>query len=188
MHPWLNQNGTATTRYAGSDPNPQNVSEREEMPLRDCFGPVPGTFRFDADYSNIELRLWAYDSGEKAFIKAFEQGLNVHANRRLLHPKTRDWTDAEVKAFAGYKSVKNGNFSTIYGASDRKADATYKVPGATALIRKNFTRITAYSAKLIAEAKANGYISTMFGYRLYVPRDRPTRQSTIASKAPPGMY
>lgn len=77
IHTSINIHGTATGRTSSSGPNLQNVPKTAEY--RGLFRPAQG-FRFgDADYASLELRILAYMSGDKALIKAFSDGLDLHS-------------------------------------------------------------------------------------------------------------
>lgn len=176
LHPSFNQTGTHTTRFSSSNPNAQNVSTDKEFSLREVFGPSPGTFWIDADYSNLEMRLFAYAANEKKLIAAFERGETAHLPiaEELYGPREKwkglnrdDWTKSPE-----YKKTKNGNFSLIYGAGAPRADKTYGVPGAYNRIRTRFARLSEFMQETINKAKDQGYVETMFGYRLHVPPDR----------------
>jgi len=176
LHPSFNQTGTHTTRFSSSNPNAQNVSTDKEFSLREVFGPEPGTFWIDADYSNLEMRLFAYAADEKKLIAAFERGETAHLPiaEELYGPREKwkglnkdDWTKSPE-----YKKTKNGNFSLIYGAGAPRADKTYGIPGAYNRVRSRFVRLSAFMQETINQAKDRGYVETMFGYRLHVPADR----------------
>lgn len=176
IHPSFNQTGTNTTRFSSSNPNAQNVSVKEEMPLRIVFGPRTGHYWVDADYDNLEMRLFAYACGEKALIEAFEQGESVHLviAEELNGPRAK-WKELnkdDWKKSTEYKRTKNGNFALIYGAGIARADQTYGVPGAFHRIRSRFKKLASFMESTIREAKETGYVTTMFGYRLSVPEDR----------------
>jgi DNA polymerase I len=127
------------------------------------------------DYSNIELRIFAYKSGDKDLIAAFEAGQSVHlVIASVLWPKLyKQLGPDKFKKRPEYGWTKNGNFSLIYGASPRKADATYHQKGAYNLIRNRFTDIDGFMVSKDQEAKRFGYITTMGGYHLQVPQDKP---------------
>lgn len=176
LHPSFNQTGTNTTRFSSSDPNAQNVSTKSDMPLRIVFGPREGCYWFDNDYDNLEMRLFAYACGEEELIKAFELGESVHLviAEELNGPraKWKELNNDDWKKSPEYKRTKNGNFALIYGAGINRADATYGVTGAFERIRKRFKKLASFMQTTIDKAKANGYVETMFGYRLSVPQDR----------------
>lgn len=179
IHASFNETGTATTRLSSSNPNAQNISKQDDFNLREVFGPMPGRVWYSIDYENIELRIFAYESGDKNLIKAFEDGYSVHLIiAELLHPKEFaecGGGEAFKKKYKAtlYQWVKNGNFSLIYGASPRKADATYRVPGAYDRIRKNLPLIDKFISRQSNDARTKGYVTTLGGYRLQVPRGEP---------------
>lgn len=171
LHPGFNQTGTHTTRFSSTNPNAQNISTQEELPLRAIFGPPPGFFWLDADYSAIELRLFAYLAQEKSLIDSFKRGESPHYTICQLLHNWKPTNENETKD-RRYKSTKNGNFALIYGAGESRADSTYGVPGAYQRIRNYFPGLAAIQDKCSREIKDNGYVTTLFGYRLYCPADR----------------
>lgn len=93
VHPSYKIHGTATGRISASEPNLQN----QPAVVQDVFLAGPGRAIIKADYSNIELRVLGYITGEKNIIEAFEKGLNIHdVNTKALfeidesHP---DWKE-----------------------------------------------------------------------------------------------
>jgi DNA polymerase I-like protein with 3'-5' exonuclease and polymerase domains len=180
IHPSVNVTGTRFTRQSSSNPNLQNVGTGRddggviEFNLRVVFGPAPGRIWLDVDYSNIELRIWGYECGNKEFIKAFEQDQSVHLIiARELHPHLQKMTDEEAKNTKAYKYTKNGDFAIIYGASPGLADETYKVKGAYNKLSKRFPEVRQFTERLHRQVQQRGYIETMTGYRLYIPKGEP---------------
>lgn len=164
LNPW----GTGTTRFSSNSSNIQNI----DLLLRIVFGPSPGCFWIDDDYDNLEMRIYAYDSGEKSLIEAFECGESVHmVICRELYPELAR-KNLLTKYSPEYKRTKNGNFAIIYGASADKANRTYGLPNAYGIIRKKFPSMTRYISRLTAEAESQGFVVTLFGYRLYIARDQ----------------
>jgi DNA polymerase I-like protein with 3'-5' exonuclease and polymerase domains len=145
LHPSLNPTGTDTLRWSSSHPNEQNISKKEGFNLRYCFGPAPGREWWSLDAKNIELRIPAYESGEKDFIDLFERpddppyfGSNHLLIAHLLHKEAFEecvnpgphpltgkpgFVDGRIfkKRYAStlYQRTKNGNFALLYGAVDR---------------------------------------------------------------------
>src|SRR5437762_5388217 len=80
IHTSYNQAGAATGRLSSSDPNPQNIPVRTPRgeAIRRAFVAAPGWLLLTADYSQVELRLLAHLSGDPAFVRAFEQGGDIH--------------------------------------------------------------------------------------------------------------
>ena len=175
LHPDFNVTGTATTRFSSSNPNAQNISKQEAYNLRRMFGPVPGRIWYAIDYENIELRIFAYECGDQSLIDAFESGESVHLIiAQKLWPKELEKLGPEAfKKTEKYRWTKNGNFSLIYGASQRRADATYHQKGAYKLIRKGFPLIDRFMRAKNQEARELGYVTTLGGYRLQVSSREP---------------
>lgn len=172
LHPSLNPTGTDTLRWSSQNPNEQNISKQEGFNLRYCFGPAPGREWWSMDYQNLELRIPAYEAGEKDVVYVFEHpddspyyGSYHLLLADLLHPdKFKRHSGKEFKHHyesTWYQWLKNGNFAVIYGAQEGTADRTYHVPGAYAKIQRRFPRIAALSRRQIEIADRLGYVETI---------------------------
>jgi DNA polymerase I-like protein with 3'-5' exonuclease and polymerase domains len=174
LFPNFNQVGTRTTRFSSSNPNAQNISKGvtvegddgedvKEFRLRVVFGPAPGRIWVPMDYSNQEMRIFAYAAQDHRLIEAFERGESVHMiiAREL-------WGDDVTKESDEYGWTKNGNFALIYGAEEETADSTYHQKGAYHKIRRQFPQIDAFLEKRVQEVSENGYVTTLGGYRLMI--------------------
>lgn len=73
LHPSINITGTDTMRRSHNNPNSANVGKGKAVNLRRCFGPAPGREWWTFDAQNIELRIPAYESGERELIDLFER-------------------------------------------------------------------------------------------------------------------
>lgn len=185
IHPSIWITGTKFTRQSTSNPNIQNVGTGKEdvttgeldYRLRYSFGPPPNHYWLAIDYSNIELRIWAYLTGNEEFIETFEQGGNIHLLiAKELHPQLRDYDsndDIPPDLYPLYKTTKNGNFSIIYGSTPGTADATYKIRGAYDRIAARFPEVRTFTKQLHREVNQRGYIETLTGYRLWIPLEDP---------------
>ena len=173
LHTNFNQTVTATGRLSSSDPNLQNIPVRtqEGREIRALFEPGAGyDCILSADYSQIELRLLAHMSNDKNLIDAFIKEQDIHARTAAEVfgvPLEEVTPDLRRKA----KAV---NFGIVYGISDyglsqnlnisRKEAGEYiaryfeRYPGV-----KNFLDVT------VTQAHINGYVTTMFGRRRYLP-------------------
>lgn len=179
MHPSLNCVGTNTLRWSSSNPNAQNVSKREGFNIRYCFGPLPGRYWASLDYENIELRIPAYESGEKAMVELFEKpndppyfGSYHLMNASIVYPE-QFWPIAETKgAFKDlYKStlygqIKSFGFALSYGAIMKSngwgtADKAARKQGAHKLVIDNLKEHTALNKHWIDVADRTGYVETM---------------------------
>jgi len=190
VHSSINITGTATTRQSSTDPNAQNIGKQErrdengilieDFNLRQNFSCLPNREWYSMDYENIEMRLFAYKSGDKELIKCFESGKAVHlVFAKILFPKLYANCERDKVSFkeryksSYYQWVKNGDFSLIYGAGEPKADATYHFEGAYRRIRQELPLIDKFMAEKFNEARKEGCIYTLGGYRLDVPRHEP---------------
>lgn len=168
LHPSYNQVGTAWTRYSCSQPNGQNIGVKAVLPLRKMFGPPPGYIWLDIDYSQLELRIFSYAAQEKSMIEAFEKGHDFHAATAMqLYEVAQDRISKEQRTIS-----KNINFGVIYGAGPRKIDETSGKPGTYQLYLSKFPAARDFMKKTIAQVEKTGYITTLSGYRLYVPLDK----------------
>lgn len=171
LHSNLNITGTAHLRWSCNNPNTQNVSKKEGFNLRYMFGPTPGREWWAMDAQNIELRIPAFESGEKDLIDVFLRPKDppYFGSYHLvvfdaLHPekfKEHGQACKEIYEATWYQWVKNFNFALIYGCQEKKGDATAHVPGAFRKIRHRFPKIAALSDKMIAIANKTGGIETI---------------------------
>jgi DNA polymerase-1 len=180
IHTNINLTGPRTTRISTDNPPQQNVSKQEAYNLRAVYGPTPGREWYSVDQSNVEMRLFAYCSGDKRLIKAFEDGYAVHLIfAEILYPKEfarciRDGVSFKERFESTlYQWIKNGNFAIIYGAAEAKADATYRLPGAYRTIRKQLPLVDKFISRMYEQGLQHGYVTLLGGYRLEVPRSDP---------------
>ncbi len=184
LHTTINSTGTVTTRLSTSNPSQQNVSKQKDYNLRRIFGPAPGRVWFSIDQSNVEMRLFAYCSGDAKLIKAFEDGYAVHLIfAEALYPREFEQCVKDGVSFKDrydstlYQWIKNGNFALIYGAAETKANATYRLPGAYTLIKQRLPLVDEFIRRMHTIAITQGYVELLGGYRLQVPRREPHKAS-----------
>jgi hypothetical protein len=185
LHPSMNPTGTDTLRWSCSNPNPQNISKQETSNLRHCFGPAPGREWWSLDAKNIELRIPAYESGQKDLIDLFERpddppfyGSTHLLNFSVVYPDIWEKELREVglekvgphckKKYASswYQWCKNGGFAVQYGAVDRDdgggtADRAFHRRGAHTILRTRFSRLEALNQRWIRFAENKGYVETL---------------------------
>lgn len=171
LHSSLNPTAADTLRWGSSNPPLQNISKKEDYNLRRFFGPAPGREWWSADAQNIELRIPAYESGEKDLIHVFEHpddppyyGSYHLVVFDLLHPEMFAEHGKKCKQLfeaTWYQWTKNGNFALIYGAQESTADKTYRVPGAFKMIRQRFPKIAELSDRMMAMAQRTGFVETI---------------------------
>jgi DNA polymerase-1 len=177
LHSNFNQTVAATGRLSSSDPNLQNIPIRRELgrDIRRGFIPADGYRFLAADYSQIELRLLAHLSGDPAFVEAFNAGGDIHRQTAAL---IFDVPLADVTSEMRGRA-KTINFATIYGQGPHALSKQLKIAhaDAKAFIERYFERFASvrkYLDSQVELARRQGYVSTLFGRRRYIPeiRDR----------------
>ena len=167
IHTTFKQETTATGRISSTEPNLQNIPIRTEMgrEIRRIFIPSSeDRLIIAADYSQIELRILAHISGDEVMIDAFLNNEDIHLRTAA---EVFDVPLEQVTS-AMRSSAKAVNFGIVYGISDfglaRNLSLSRKQAGA--YIEKylqEFSGVRKYMQEIKAEAKANGYVKTLFG-------------------------
>ena len=164
---------TSTGRLSSSNPNIQNIPIRTEegQKVRAAFIPsTPENFIFAADYSQVELRVMAHLSGDEAMIQAFNNDEDFHrATAARLFNIPPEQVTKKQRSFA--KSV---NFGINYGISafGLSQDTGLSRNEAKDLIDEyfnTFSGVKKFMETTVANCRAKGYVSTMFGHRRYLP-------------------
>ena len=173
VHTTYNQTVTATGRLSSTEPNLQNIPIRleEGRMIRQAFCPAPGfTHILAADYSQIELRILAHLSKDPILTAAFSAGEDIHTRTASevfgVNPEhvTREMRDR----------AKAVNFGIVYGISDYGLARDIKVSRSVAreYIDSYFRRyagVKAFIESTIAQAKRDGYVTTLLQRRRYLP-------------------
>ena len=163
---------TATGRLSSTEPNLQNIPVRKELgsEIRKMFVAAPGCVLVDADYSQIELRLLAHISGDETMKNAFLTGEDIHAvTASQVFGIPLDEVTPQQRSQA--KAV---NFGIVYGISafSLAQDIGVRPAEAKAYIDaylEKYHGVREYMERVISEAKANGYVETLFGRRRPLP-------------------
>ncbi len=173
VHTSFNQTVTATGRLSSTDPNLQNIPVRtaEGRKIRRAFvAGSPGAVLLSADYSQIELRVLAHLSGDEKLIEAFKKGADIHRFTAALiyNVDIKDVTDTMRS------SAKTVNFGVLYGmgAFSLAKSLGIKNDAAKDFIKAYFDRypsVKAYLDSSIEKAKKDGFVSTAFKRRRYIP-------------------
>jgi DNA polymerase-1 len=161
-----------TGRLSSNEPNLQNIPIRtaEGRRIREAFIAAPGSVIVSADYSQIELRIMAHISGDEAMLRAFAEGEDIH---RATAAEIFGVAPAEVQS-EQRRYAKVINFGLIYGMSAFGLASNLGVERAAAqsYIDKYFARFSGvkqYMDDTRMQAKARGYVETVFGRRLWLP-------------------
>lgn len=172
IHTTYKQTETRTGRISSAEPNIQNIPVRTELgrEFRRFFVAREGYKLVDADYSQIELRLLAHISNDKNMIEAFKSGEDIHTiTASQVFNQPVEWVTPELRS-----SAKAVNFGIVYGigAFSLSKDINVSVKQADEYIKaylKKYSGVADYMEKTTSDAKKNGYVTTMFGRRRYVP-------------------
>lgn len=173
VHTSFNEMVTTTGRLSSSDPNLQNIPVRTDFGrlIRTCFVPLhEGEVFVSADYSQIELRLLAHLSGDERLISSFNSGEDFHAStasRVFGVPMTEVTPQMRSRA----KAV---NFGIVYGQQAYGLSQSLHIPfyEAKEMIDRYFEvhpGVRAYLDKVVEQAHKDGYATTLFGRRRYIP-------------------
>jgi len=173
IHTTFSQSITATGRLSSSNPNMQNIPARTEQgrEIKRAFIAPAGRVLVNADYAQFELRLAAALAGDQALIRVFDDPANdVHT---MTAAEAYGITPAEVTP-EQRRHAKVINFGILYGMSPHGlAEATdMNLSEAREFIDKYFRArrsIRDYQAKVIEQAKEDGYVQTLLGRRRPVP-------------------
>ena len=163
---------TATGRLSSTEPNLQNIPIRSELgaEIRKMFVAREGCLLVDADYSQIELRILAHISGDETMRQAFTGGEDIHAvtASQVFGIPLEEVTPLQRS------HAKAVNFGIVYGISafSLAQDIGVRQNEAKAYIDaylEKYHGVREYMADVIAQAKKNGYVSTLMGRRRPLP-------------------
>jgi len=172
IHTSFNQTVTSTGRLSSSEPNLQNIPVKGSWGkrIRETFIAEEGNILLSADYSQVELRLLAHLSGDEGLIDAFRKDLDIHSRTASeIFGVPIDKVPEDLRRVA-----KTVNFGVIYGISPFGLSETLSIPGEDAkkYIDQYFERhpgVKAYIDRSIAEARSNGFVTTIFGRKRHIP-------------------
>ena len=161
-----------TGRLASNEPNLQNIPVRTEegRRIREAFIPAKGYRLVSADYSQIELRIMAHIAEDDNLLAAFRAGKDIHqATAAEIFAIPLEQVSSEQRRYA-----KVINFGLIYGMSAYGLAGNLKIERAAAqkYIATYFERypgVAAYMERTREDARAKGYVETVFGRRLWLP-------------------
>ena len=177
LHTTFKQTVAATGRLSSVNPNLQNIPVRTSLgaEIRACFVAEDGRALVVADYSQIELRLMAYLSGEEALVDAYHRGEDVH---RVTAAAVAGIPVEEVSK-EQRERAKATNFGIMYGLSAFGLSEQVDIPveEARAFIDAYFAKypqVREFRERVVAQASQDGYVTTLFGRRRAVPELRST--------------
>jgi DNA polymerase-1 len=180
IHTSYHQAVAATGRLSSTDPNLQNIPIRtpEGRRIRQAFVAPPGWSLVAADYSQIELRIMAHLSGDESLLRAFAEDRDIH---QATAAEVFGLELASVSADQR-RSAKAINFGLIYGMSAfglarqlgiGRGDAQKYVD----LYFERYPGVKRYMDETRRQARATGFVETVFGRRLYLPEIQSRNQA-----------
>jgi DNA polymerase-1 len=172
VHTCYHQAVAATGRLSSQDPNLQNIPIRtlEGRRIRQAFVAAPGHVLLAADYSQIELRIMAHLSGDPGLLAAFAGDRDIHqATASEVFGTPLEQVSADQR-----RSAKAVNFGLIYGMSAFGLAKQLGIARGTAqeyidLYFARYPGVKRYMEETRSQAKAQGFVETVFGRRLYLP-------------------
>ena len=176
VHTSYNQTVAVTGRLSSSNPNLQNIPIRTEIgrEIRNAFIPSKPHYKIlSADYSQIELRIMAHLSGDKAMMQAFKDNMDIHsATASLIFDLPLEEVSADHR-----RKAKEINFGIIYGMSSYGLASRLHISNEEAQdfimdYMATYPDVQAYMQKSIEDAKEKGYVETMMNRRRYLPEIR----------------
>jgi len=172
VHTSFSLASTTTGRLSSSDPNLQNIPVRTEegRKIRQAFVAEPGKVLVSADYSQIELRLLAHIGDIPQLKRAFHEGLDIHASTASeMFGVPIEGMPSETR-----RRAKAINFGIVYGISAFGLANQLSIPQeeAAAYIKTYFERfpgIRTYMDRTKQAARAQGFVTTIFGRKVNIP-------------------
>ena len=174
---------TATGRLSSTEPNLQNIPIRKSMgaQIRRMFVAAPGNVLVDADYSQIELRLLAHISGDETMREAFLSGEDFHA---VTASKVFNVPLEEVTPTLRSRA-KAVNFGIVYGISAFSLAQDihvrpYEAKEYMEAYLEKYHGVRDYMKRVVEQAKADGYVATLYGRRRDLPELKSANFNTRA--------
>ncbi len=168
----LNQTETRTGRISSTEPNLQNIPVRSELgrEMRRFFTADEGRCLVDADYSQIELRVLAHLSNDATMIEGFNNGEDIHTitasqvfNMPLFMVTPLMRSRAKAVNFGIVYGIGAFSLAKDIGVTRKEADNYIKG------YLHHYSAVRDYLEKVVGKARDDGYVSTLFRRRRYLP-------------------
>ena len=181
LHTTINQAVAATGRLSTTSPNLQSIPVRTDLGrrIRSAFIADEGSRLLSADYGQVELRILAHVSGEPVLREAFARAEDIHAATA-----SRVFGIPQAELTRGQRdTAKMVNFGIIYGISSFGLSENLGIErdAAQELIDTYLARLPRVQeliARTIAQAAADGYVTTLLGRRRPIPELRASNRQT----------
>lgn len=172
IHSSFIQTETRTGRISSTEPNLQNIPVRKEIgrEMRKFFVAKEGCLLADADYSQIELRVLSHIADDEEMIKAFNDEVDIHTvtasqvfnmPMELVTPLMR--SRAKAVNFGIVYGIGAFSLAKDIGVTRKEADDYIKG------YLRHYSGVDKYMETVVAKAKEQGYVSTLWGRRRYLP-------------------
>lgn len=189
VHPNIQTNEAKTGRQSIRKPSLQNtakefsIKSEYTIPARRCFRPRPGYVYFMGDYAGIEMRMIINASGEDVLINKLKEDIDYDVHTFNAEIMLQDeWFDmvatGNKQNIKGMRAgIKDVGFAIPYGAGLPKLSLSLKKPIIEVReILKRYSRvcpnIVEFNNRKKKEVITNGYITTVFGRRLYIYKEK----------------
>jgi uracil-DNA glycosylase family 4 len=184
VHPNIRTTQVVSGRPSTFDPNLLAYPKRSEEAkhIRNCFVASEGNELLSIDFSQIELRRMAHDSGDRIMIRAYRKGLDLHAQTATL---LFNIPLSDVDELKHRYPAKTINFAVMYGITARALYEQLLLAGVTKenglpysidecgmLIRRWFAAYPAvrdFLEATWAETRRFGYVRSASGRIRYLP-------------------
>ena len=181
LHTTINQAVAATGRLSTTNPNLQSIPIRTELGrrIRSAFVAADGTRLLSADYSQVELRILAHVSGEPVLREAFARSEDIHAATA-----SQVFAVPQAELSRGQRdTAKMVNFGIIYGISSFGLSENLGISREEAqelidTYLARLPRVQELIKRTIAQAAADGYVTTLLGRRRPIPELRASNRQT----------
>jgi DNA polymerase I len=172
IHTTYEQCTAATGRLSSSAPNLQNIPIRGELgrQIRRAFVAPPRHVLLSADYSQIELRILAHLSEDETFCHAFGQGHDFHATiAAKIHGVDASGVSSEMRNRVKQFSYGIAYGMSTYGVAQRLGVEMDEAASFVEAYYAQFPKVKEFLASQVEKAKIDGFTTTMFGRRRYLP-------------------
>jgi DNA polymerase-1 len=185
VHTTLNQAVSATGRLSSTNPNLQNIPIRSELGrrIRAAFVASPGYKLMSADYSQIELRVFAHITSDPVMTEAFKRGEDIHARTaRDVFGATTKQEESDARRLA-----KIVNFAIPYvigpfGLAQRTGLSRAQAKKVIEDYYETYTGVRRYMEETPRQVRETGVVRTMFGRIRPIP-DINNRSHALRSRA-----
>ncbi len=166
IHTTLNQAVAATGRLSSTNPNLQNIPVRSELGrrIRAAFVPSPGYVLMSADYSQIELRLFAHLTGDELMTEAFQKGEDIHAKtaREVFGAKTKT-EEHDLRRLAKIVNFAIPYAVAAFGLAQRTTLSRAEAKKAIDDYYATYTGVRRYMEETPEKVRETGFVKSIFG-------------------------